>query len=142
MFLSVLVAIDGWEFTTRLLDLVKRVSSDKTKVQILYVDGAFSGKLENIKYIDNMTDLKLTNSEQVIQDALCYLKITGGIEAEGTIMGGDTASVILDRAKEMNCELVIMGHRHLSKINRFFDPSITIKVVKKALCPVLVDSLS
>ncbi|MFD1260616.1 universal stress protein [Entomomonas asaccharolytica] len=143
MFSSVLIAIDGWEYTTRLLDLAKRICVENTKVEVIYVDNNFTGKLKNIKYLENSTEADIaTSREQVMQDALCYLKVTGDIGAKGTIVGGDTADVIIKYAKKINCDLILMGHRHLSKLNRFFDPSITIKVVKKAHCPVLVDSLS
>ena len=143
MFKSVLIAIDGWEYTTRLLDLAKRICIGNCNVEVIYVDNNFSGKLKNIKYIENPTEKDVaTSREQAMQDALCYLAVTADITAKGAIVGGDTANVIIKYAKEINCDLILMGHRHLPKLNRFFDPSITIKVVKKAHCPVLVDSLS
>jgi len=44
------------------------------------------------------------------------------------------------KAQELNCELIIMGHRHLSRLGRLLDPSISAKVIDRVDMPVLVGS--
>jgi len=38
----------------------------------------------------------------------------------------------------LQCELIIMGHRHLSRLGRLLDPSISAKVIDRVQVPVLV----
>lgn len=142
MFQCILIAIDGWEYTTRLLDLAKRVCTHNTKVEIIYIDNPFVGKPQTVELAEMFVETNpVDQRKQVILDALRYLDVTGGIVGHGIITGGDTAAVIVKHAMEKQSDLIIMGHRHLTKLNRIFDPSITIQVVKTAACPVLVDSL-
>lgn len=143
MFSSVLIAVDSWEYTTNLLDLAKRVCADAKVVDLIYVDSRLPEKPEFFYYTDEFAKLILTDEasqQQIIQDALCYLSMTAGIKAKGVLMGGDAAMSIVKYAKEINCDVIIMGHRNLPAISRFFDPSISLKVLKKAHCPVLLDS--
>lgn len=143
MFSSVLIAVDSWEYTTSLLDLAKRVCIDAKAVDLIYVDSRLPEKPEFFHYTGDFANLTLSAEEsqqQIIQDALCYLSVTAGINAKGVLMGGDAALSIVKYAKLINCDLIIMGHRNLPAISRLFDPSIALKVLKKAHCPVLLDS--
>lgn len=141
MFSSVLVAIDRWEHATRLLDLAKRVSIDGAKIEVIYIDRSFPQKLEHINYIDNYIESSEKNSgEQIVRDALFYLLSSSTFDVNGCVAGGDVAKMIIERAKVVNCDVIVLGHRALSRINRFLDPSIVAKVIDKAHCPVLIDN--
>lgn len=140
MFLSVLIAVDSWE-STSLLDLAKRICTEAKRVNVIYVDSHLPEKPEFFDYSEDFANLVVeTPQKQIIQDTLCYLFATSQIMAKGVLMGGDAATSITKYAKQTNCDLIIMGHRNLPAISRFFDPSVTSKVLKKAHCPVLVDS--
>mgnify|MGYP006171533477 CR=1 FL=1 len=56
------------------------------------------------------------------------------------LVNGDPVSSIVAEAKRLGSDLIVMGHRHLSRLDRMFDPSISSKVIDKAGCPVLVDA--
>lgn len=141
MFSSVLIAVDSWEYTTHLLDLAKRICLEANTVDVIYVDSRLSNTPEYFFYTDDFANSEVeTGQKQIIQDALCYLSKTARINAKGVLVGGDTADAILSYAKQIDCDLIIMGHRNLPIISRLFEPSISLKVLKKAHCPVLVDN--
>lgn len=141
MFSSVLVAIDRWEHATSLLDLTRRVCVDNAKIEVIYINRALSAKTKPIKYISNNTELSDDSAgEQIVRDALCYLSSGATFNIKGCIAGGDAAKAIVKHAKLIHCDVIILGHRTLSRINRFLDPSVVAKVIDKAHCPVLVDN--
>ena len=141
MFSSVLVAIERWEHATRLLDLTRRVCIDTAKIEVIYIDRSLAEKLEHINYVANYVDLSEKNiGEQIVRDALCYLLSGSMFNVNGCVAGGDAAKIIIKHAKLINCDVIILGHRALSRLNRFLDPSVVAKVVDKAHCPVLVDN--
>ncbi|MNP77106.1 Universal stress protein family protein [compost metagenome] len=55
-------------------------------------------------------------------------------------MQGEPVAAIVAAARELECELIIVGHRHLNRLGRLLDPSISNKVIDQVSCPVLVDS--
>ena len=56
------------------------------------------------------------------------------------MVAGQPVEAIVAKARELNCELIIMGHRHLSRLGRLLDPSISAKVIDRVDMPVLVGS--
>ena len=54
------------------------------------------------------------------------------------MVAGQPVDVIVAKAQELNCELIIMGHRHLTRLGRLLDPSISSKVIDQVQVPVLV----
>ncbi|MNJ03886.1 Universal stress protein family protein [compost metagenome] len=51
-------------------------------------------------------------------------------------------TAIVSEAQRLDCVLIIIGHRHLNRLGRLLDPSISNKVIDQVKCPVLVDSRS
>ena len=47
--------------------------------------------------------------------------------------------VILGDARRLGCELIVIGHRHLGRLERLLDPSVGDRVIREAPCPVLVE---
>ena len=54
------------------------------------------------------------------------------------MVAGQPVEAIITKARELECELIIIGHRHLSRVGRLLDPSISAKVIDRAHVPVLV----
>ncbi|WP_176518435.1 universal stress protein, partial [Pseudomonas faucium] len=46
----------------------------------------------------------------------------GGLAGQGCMVAGQPVGVIVSKAQELDCELIIMGHRHLSRLGRLLDP--------------------
>jgi len=68
---------------------------------------------------------------QVVQDAVDHLA-AAGIEAHGEIVSAtehDIAEVILQRAKELNVDLIVLGHEHHRGPGRGFRSSVAEHVI-------------
>ena len=61
-----------------------------------------------------------------------------GFSSQGCMVAGQPVEAIVTKAQQLNCELIIMGHRHLSRLGRLLDPSISAKVIDRVEVPVLV----
>jgi len=62
----------------------------------------------------------------------------GDAKTEKFVLTGEPYHMILDTAKGVKADLIVMGNRGFSKIKRFFTGSVTQRVISEAPCPVLV----
>lgn len=61
-----------------------------------------------------------------------------GFSAEGIAMRGDPETSILDHAKEWGADLIVVGSRERSRVEKFLTGSISESIVKNAPCSVLL----
>ncbi|NTV60986.1 MAG: universal stress protein [Chlorobiaceae bacterium] len=61
-----------------------------------------------------------------------------GVKVEGSVEFGKTEDAILDKARELGANLIIMGSHCKSGFSRLFLGSVTEHVMRRANCPVLV----
>ncbi|WP_448140332.1 universal stress protein [Sphingopyxis fribergensis] len=76
-------------------------------------------------------------AEDIVDQALRNMRMLG-VDAEGSILVGNPAREIVAAATRMNSTMIVMGHRHLSWIDRMLHPSVCWDVLEHATCPVLV----
>lgn len=62
----------------------------------------------------------------------------GDAKIEKAVLVGEPYHMILETAKGISADLIVMGNRGFSKIKRFFVGSVTQRVISEAPCPVLV----
>lgn len=140
MFNSVLVAIGGSKYTQHILIAAKPLCHLYTQVHIIYVGKASSSsELTRSKEQNTVTERQAIN--EIIQEALDYLK-THEIKAKIHIVSGDPSEEVTKYASKIAANLIIMGHRKLTKFSRLFDPSTCLKVIENASCPVLIENLN
>ncbi len=77
-------------------------------------------------------------AESIVTNAVSTLRGMG-IDGVGTILSGTPARAIVDAASRKHVSLIVMGHRHLSWMDRLLHPSICWDVLEHAHCPVLVN---
>lgn len=75
--------------------------------------------------------------ERAVAEAVATLQ-RAGFTSQGCMVAGQPVEAIVVKAQELQCELIIMGHRHLSRLGRLLDPSISAKVIDRVEVPVLV----
>lgn len=147
MLSPVLIAIDGSSASEGLLELAQQFCLPNChRLQVmLAIDSAFAlsdgpgpiSLYEQQEY-PAATD-EQRHAVQAVRQALAQLR-TLGFESEGKLVPGDPVSAIVAQARQLDCALIIMGHRHLNRLGRLLDPSISNKVIDQVSCPVLVDS--
>ncbi len=60
------------------------------------------------------------------------------LSADGSVAQGEPAQRILETARDLGCDAIVLGHRHLSWLGRLAEPSVCHAVLEKASIPVLV----
>ncbi len=60
-----------------------------------------------------------------------------GVRAESRVEEGDAAGVILGAAQTNGCDLIVMGTRGQTGLERLWMGSVAEEVIRKAVCPVL-----
>jgi len=143
MLSPVLIAIDGSSASQGLLALAQQYClPDRHRLQVmLAIDSAFAlsemGVYEQQEYPAATDEQRHAN--QAVGDALQQLR-AAGFESEGKLIQGEPVEAIVSEAQRLDCTLIIMGHRHLNRLGRLLDPSISNKVIDRVSCAVLVDS--
>ncbi|MFK8331524.1 universal stress protein [Pseudomonas sp. BJa5] len=144
MLSPVLIAIDGSSVSRGLVALAQQFCQpDRHRLQVmLAVDSAFALS-EPISLYEQQEFPAATDeqrhADQAVAQTLHDLRALG-FACEGKLVQGEPVAAIVAEARRLECALIIMGHRHLNRLGRLLDPSISSKVVDQVRCPVLVDS--
>ncbi|WP_336335257.1 universal stress protein [Pseudomonas putida] len=141
----VLIAIDASPSSTALLTLARRYCrpGEHELHVLLAIDSTFAVHEQPAPYTaeeleeypaaceeQHQADHAMANAVHELQKA--------GFASQGCMVAGQPVEAIVAKAQELNCELIIMGHRHLSRLGRLLDPSISAKVIDQVEIPVLV----
>ena len=130
---SILVGYDGSESAKKALE--KAVTLIKENDELIVVSVVPSSKDREFTIIDS--ELSAANAQSRVNSAIAGLK-EKGINIIGIVREGDIADEILKIGKEMKCDLIVIGHKGVSKIGKFMLGSVAEKVVRYASRPVLV----
>ncbi len=129
----ILVGYDDSESSHKALE--KAVSLLKENDEIVVVSVVPTATLKEFVNID--PNISKARAQTVINKAIRNLK-RRGIKVIGIVREGDIADELLKISKELNCDLIIIGHKGVSKISTFALGSVAEKVVRYATKPVLV----
>ena len=61
-----------------------------------------------------------------------------GLKAEGLLIKGGTTDMIMEEAKKLNIDMIIIGHHEHSILYKLFFGSVASSVVRKSKIPVLL----
>lgn len=142
MFNRILVALDGGAQHPQVLALAGSLAGPRSRLHLLCVlDPAFAlatgaAPAEQTEY--PAADHQLQQAERLLATALDSLR-ERGIDGIGHHPAGEPAQVICDYARQHECDLIVIGHRHLSRMERLLDRSVGQWTVDHAPCPVLVE---
>lgn len=141
----VLIAIDASPAATGLLTLAQRYCrpDEHTLHVLLAIDTTFAVHDHRTAYTEEEREQypaacdEQQLAEQAVANAVQALH-GAGFACHGSLVAGQPVQAIIAKAEELECELIIMGHRHLSRLGRLLDPSISTKVIDRVQVPVLV----
>ncbi|MFJ4383973.1 universal stress protein [Pseudomonas sp. NPDC089408] len=141
----ILIAIDASPASTALLTLARRYCrpADHVLHVLLAIDSTFAVHEQPAPYTaEELEEYPAACEEQhqaddAVAKAVAELQ-QAGFASQGCMIAGQPVEAIVAKAQELNCELIIMGHRHLSRLGRLLDPSISAKVIDRVEVPVLV----
>ena len=133
---NLVVAIDGSEHTGGVVRaaarMAKALDADVTVLHLLAQVGG-RGRAEDTDSMDR--------AQEIVSEVTEQLTTAGIARVEGRIdrgLSGDEASAILDVARDLNAELIIMGHRGTGQLAGRLIGSVAHKVIGHADRPVLV----
>ena len=87
---------------------------------------------------DKELDAEIRQNATELLDSLEEDLDFGNAKIEKFVLTGEPYHLILDTAKGVKADLIVMGNRGFSKIKRFFTGSVTQRGISEASCPVLV----
>ncbi len=130
---SILVGYDGSESSKKALE--KAVTLLKENDELIVLSVVPSSEDREFTIIDS--DLSVANAQSQVNNAIAGLK-EKGLDIIGIVRKGDIADEILKMGKEIKCDLIVVGHKGVSKVGKFMLGSVAEKVVRYASRPVLV----
>ena len=143
----VLIAIDASPASSALLTLARRFCRpvEHELHVLLAIDSTFAVHEQPAPYTaEELEEYPAACEEQQHADHAVAAAVRelqhAGFTSQGCMVAGQPVEAIVAKARELNCELIIMGHRHLSRLGRLLDPSISAKVIDRVDMPVLVGS--
>lgn len=143
--MPILIAIDASPASAPLIDLARRYCrpGEHPLQVLLAIDPTFAVHERPASYTEQELEeypaacKEQQLAERALQQAVATLR-EAGFQCQGCMVAAQPVEAIVDKTRELGCELIIMGHRHLSRLGRLLDPSISSKVIDRVQVPVLV----
>jgi len=133
---SILVALDDSELSQRVIQSLEQLNLQPgTKIVLSHVipssgsEGELADKPQNFS-----EDLPYRQIEKQLQSYQAELSCQSELE----IVTGDPAEEIIRLAHIYTCDLIVLGSRGLTGVNRILQGSVSSQVVAEAPCSVLV----
>ncbi len=128
-----LVAFDDSEFSYKALDKAMSLAHEDDELIILYVIPAALIK----EFEDFDSEVSRSKAQEIVNKGVNKAKARG-LKVIGVVKEGDIAETIIDFANTMQCSLIVMGSKGVSKIGRFALGSVADKVTRHSDKPVLI----
>ncbi len=126
MYGKILVAYDGSIFAKNAVEHAVAIAK------------AFKAALYVITVATDPSQVSIDTARRIAQEAAKIIEASGYTTEEVAVRSGVPASEILNYAEEKGVDLIVMGSRGLSTIQRIVLGSVSLAVVSKSRVPVLV----
>lgn len=148
MFNILLVPLDGSPQSVQVIDLASRVAAPCTAtVHLLCVvdpsyllppgsqsDVAPDGQTYPSAYAQT------SFARSVLTAAGAQLAGRNLTAEQHLCAGNHPADVVVEQARLLNAEVIVMGHHHLSRLRRWANPSTSGEVIERSPCAVLIET--
>ena len=132
--MKILVGYDGSDGARRALELAATLARHDDQVSVVAV-------AEGIPLLGHASTLPSPEQEDARQGQLLEAeRVLGahGVASSLVRRSGDPATAILELADEQDVDLVVLGTRGVSTVERWLIGSVSSKVLQHAACSVLV----
>lgn len=143
MYRNILVAVDGGKQSNDVLaQAARQASAFGATVHVLCAaDVIHTLEVALDQPTIDVMDRFATEAKAVVSEAIAELQ-KQGCASKGTVAPGSPAGTIIETATTLGCDLIVIGHRHLSWLSRLLEPSVCAAVLEGSPCPVLVVPMS
>lgn len=142
MFNRILVALDGSDCSHKALDLAVTLAKEQgascTVCTVVDVVRAAASMTFATGDIVNEWIVTLNKDARQIENEAVAKHAASGVSIETQLVEGDPASALLDVAKKMDADLIIMGSHGRTGLKRLWLGSVAESVVQEATVPVLI----
>ncbi len=137
---NIIVAIDFNDTVGELLGYAESIATKyKSKVWVLHVaapEPDFVGYEPGPQYIRDFKAEEYRSVHRSLQN-ICDTFIDESIECEALLIQGSTVETVVNEAKKLNSDLLIVGtHKH-SFFHDLFSENVSLELLKKADIPLL-----
>jgi nucleotide-binding universal stress UspA family protein len=144
----ILVPVDGsqesMKATEEAVSYAKKFGAEMTLICVVEVENDVSytelGIVASGEYLglrDTLIGIKKESSEKLL-DAIVEKVDGAGVEIKRLIKVGSAHPEIIEEATRGKYDLIVMGHRGLNPVKRFFMGSVAKRVIEDAPCSVLI----
>lgn len=130
---EILVAFDGSDATRKAIEHAINLLKPEDRLIILSV--VPTTDIAEFAEID--PEISIARAQESINELLAELR-DRNINVIGVVKEGDIADQILKMGFELKCDLIVVGHKGISKIGKFQLGSVADKVARYANRPVLI----
>ncbi len=145
---KILVPVDGSSQSKKALEqavsIAKKYGSDVTLISVVEIeaDVAFSelGITMSAEYSgirETLTKIKEDSTNKMLDAMISGMDCTG-VTIKKLVIVGIAHPEIVDEAVKGCYDLIVMGHRGLNPVKRFFTGSVAKRVIEDAPCSVLI----
>lgn len=133
---NIMVAVDFNDSVGDLLGYAEGLAEKfDSKIWVVYVADPATGKSDG-KDVLGPDPGKLAEDRQNLK-SLCDAFLSEEIEWEHLVIEGSTVEMVLEEAKELNTELLVVGtHKH-SFLHNLISESVSLQLFRKANIPLL-----
>jgi len=139
MFTKILVAVDGSEISFRAyehaLDLARKNNSELHAVYVVEKGIAASAPVDTNRAL--ISQKLETEGRELLKEQFEKAK-DAGVYLETHLEEGHAGDIILETAKKLECDLIILGSLGKSKLDRLLLGSVSSYVVKSAKTNILI----
>ncbi|SOE87255.1 Nucleotide-binding universal stress protein, UspA family [Burkholderia sp. YR290] len=147
MFNILLVPLDGSSQSVRVIDLASRVAAPgaATIHLLCVVDPSYAlpPGCESGVALDGLTyppaHAQTSYAKSVLASAAKQLADRNLI-VEQHVCAGNPSDVVIEQARLLTAEVIVMGHHHLSRLRRWVNPSTCGEVIERSRCAVLIET--
>jgi len=136
---KILVPVDGSENALRALRYALKLAKENKAIELhlvtVHQEPVIYGEIQVYVSREKMEELQRNHSMDILQPAVDAAKAAGA-SCTSEILVGDTASMIVKRADELNCDGIVMGTRGMSAVGNLVMGSVATKVVHLTKLPV------
>jgi nucleotide-binding universal stress UspA family protein len=147
MFNILLVPLDGSPQSTHVVDLASRVAAPGTAtIHLLCVvdpsyalpPGCEGGVApDGLRYPPAQAQ---TSFAQSVLDTAAAQLAGRNLTVERHFCAGNLSDVVVEQARLLAAEIIVMGHHHLSRVRRWANPSTCAEVIERSRCAVLIET--
>ena len=139
MFNRILVAINGTAQCDKVLQLAMKVAQSGSRIHVVCVISAeYCAPDVASQDASPAARREQLRAEGIIANAR-YLLTTQSIENITTVIEGVPEQAIAAHARDLDCDLIVMGHHHLSTFERVTGNSVAYSVLESSPCPILIE---